>query len=89
MSSTPWCRGEFHQSCARDLGIEREVEAGQLLDGRDARLLETAGEQAIGAAGQFVAHEQLEELQMVERAALGLLEAQPEGFGHSRQAQMP
>ena len=81
-------RGELHQTGAGDLRVEGEVEVGQLLDGHDSGLLEPACEESIGATGQLVAHQQLEELHRIERAALGLLHAQGQCLGHAGQSQM-
>jgi len=75
-------RSEFAQAHARQFGIEAPVEITEVLDLGDTGLLEAAQEEAVGAYGELIAHEQLEKLEMRELAALGLGQAGRQGLHH-------
>jgi hypothetical protein len=68
-----------------DLRIEVPVEIGERLHDGDAGLFEAAREEAIGASGELVLHEQFEKLQMRERGGFGLRDAPGEGVDDAGQ----
>ena len=67
--------GQFDDLGLGDLRIEVPVEIGERLHDGDAGLFEAAREEAIGAAGELVLHEQFEKLEMRERRGFGLRDA--------------
>ena len=71
-----------------DLRIEVPVEVGERLHDGDAGLFEAAREEAIGASGELVLHEQFEKLQMRERRRFGLRDASGERVDHAGEPQM-
>jgi hypothetical protein len=64
------------------------VEISERLHDGDTGLFEAAREEAIGAAGELVLHEQFEELEMRERGGFGLRDAAGEGVDHAGEPQM-
>ena len=61
--------------------IEAPVEVGERLDGDDARLFQSAGEEPVGPAHELVLDEQLEELEMGQGRGFGLSRAWAHGAG--------
>jgi len=79
---------ELDELGSGDFGIEFPVEVGQGFDLNDARRLETACEQPIGASCELVFDEQLEEFGVAQRSALSLLDAHGQSLGHAGEAKV-
>lgn len=67
--------GQRDQGGLREFGIEVPVEVGEGLDCHDPGLFETAGEEAIGAAHEFIVDEEFQKLEVRERRGFGLRDA--------------
>ena len=69
----------------RDLWIEAPVEIGECFHGGDPGLLQSAGDQAIRSAGEFVLDEELEKIEGRQRRRFRLCDARGERVDHARE----
>ena len=77
---------QIDELCARNLWIEGPVKGREFLHLCDAGLFEPPREEPIGASGQLVLHEQIEEVEVLQRCGLGLFQPERQRFGHAREA---